>query len=87
MPIKLQAISGHMRGSRFWETMDQVKKSTFATKSSQGWGLLEGGPWTAALVSDMRPYGRVPPQRSDFGKKRSTGPGVQFEKFFTVSLD
>ena len=59
----------------------------FVAKSSQGWGLLEGGPWTAALVSNLRPYRRDPgPASGISGKFRQRGQACHFEKFFKLVL-
>ena len=73
MPMELCWICWHMRGARFRDLIDQIMRLAFVAKSSQGWGLLEGGPLTAALVSDFGPYRRVPVLRPTFRENPDNG--------------
>ena len=90
MPMKLQAISWHMRVSRFRDLMDQVEEATFAIKSSQGWGLLEGGPLTLADRPNLWAiWGHIGGSRFRdriSGKKHPRGRASHFEKFFQLVL-
>ena len=77
MPKVMHRLGAYMRGARFRDPVDQIMRLAFVEKSSLGRGLLEGGPWTAALVSNLRPYRGVsvlhPPFRenSDNGARRA----------------
>ena len=88
MPWGLCVIRKHMGGcARFREIMDQIWEVKFSAKSSQGWGLLEGWPWTAALVSTIGAYRRDPgPASGISGKSWQRGQACHFEKFFKLVL-